>query len=81
MENSPLSYEQAQSLVERGQRVGWIVPEGYVCVDVDNEDCEESSDCVERVLNSLEVHYAYNRTSRGVHFILEMMQCLFHLIA
>ena len=65
----PLSYEQAQSLVERGQRVGWIVPEGYVCVDVDNEDCEESSDCVERILNSLEVHYAYNRTSRGVHFI------------
>lgn len=65
----PLSYEQAQSLVERGQRVGWIVPEGYVCVDVDNEDCEESSDHVERVLNGLNVKYAYNRTSRGVHFI------------
>ena len=65
----PLSYEQAQSLVERGQRIGWIVPEGYVCVDVDNEDCEESSDHVERILNGLNVKYAYNRTSRGVHFI------------
>lgn len=65
----PLSYEQAQSLVERGQRIGWIVPEGYVCVDVDNEDCEESSDHVERILDGLNVKYAYNRTSRGVHFI------------
>lgn len=64
-----LSFEQARSLAEKGNRIGWIVPKGYVVVDVDNEDCEESSAHVERILEGLNVRYAYNRTSRGVHFL------------
>lgn len=66
---SPLSYEQAVKLVEKGQRIGWIVPEGYAVVDVDNEDCPESSFYLERILNENNVKYAYNRSSRGVHFV------------
>ena len=66
---SPLTYEQAVKYAERGYRIGWIVPEGYVVVDVDNEDNPESSACVERILNELEIPYSYNRTSRGVHFL------------
>lgn len=66
---SPLTFEQAAKYAERGYRIGWIVPEGYCVVDVDNEDHPESSAHVERILNELGIPYAYNRTSRGVHFL------------
>ena len=65
---SPLTYEQAVKYAERGYRIGLIVPEGYVVVDVDNEDHPDSSAHVERILNELGIPYSYNRTSRGVHF-------------
>ena len=66
---SPLSFEQAVKYAEKGHRIGWIVPEGYVVVDIDNEDNPESSAHVERILNELGIPYSYNRTSRGVHFL------------
>ena len=66
---SPLTFEQAVKYAERGYRIGWIVPEGYCVVDVDNEDHPESSAYVERILNELGIPYAYNRSSRGVHFL------------
>lgn len=74
---NPLDFEQASRLVERGFRVGWIVPEGYVVVDVDNTDNPESSACIERILTNLGVRYNYCRTHRGVHFIFQdsMMSC------
>lgn len=68
---NPLTFEQACKYAERGFRIGWIIPEGYVCVDVDNEDNPESSSCIERILNEQKVKYAYNRTFRGVHFIFQ----------
>lgn len=66
---SPLTYEQAVKYAERGFRIGWIVPEGYCVVDVDNEDHPESSAKVEQILNEMNIPYSYNRTSRGVHFL------------
>jgi len=66
---TPLTFEQAVKYAEKGYRIGWIVPEGYVVVDVDNEDHPESSAYVERILNELQIPYSYNRTSRGVHFL------------
>lgn len=72
---SPLNYNEAQRLVEAGYRIGWIVPSNYVVVDIDNEDCRESSSYVERLLNKLEVPYSYNRTSRGVHFLFKDSHC------
>lgn len=68
---SPLTFEQAVKYAEKGHRIGWIVPEGYVVVDIDNEDNPESSNCVERILNELGIPYSYNRTSRGVHFLFK----------
>lgn len=68
---NPLTFEQACRYAERGFRIGWIIPEGYVCVDVDNEDHPESSQYIERILNEEKVKYAYNRTFRGVHFIFQ----------
>lgn len=66
---SPLTFEQAVKYAERGYRIGWIVPEGYCVVDIDNEDHPESSAYVERILNELGIPHAYNRSSRGVHFL------------
>ena len=66
---SPLTFEQAAKYAERGYRIGWIVPEGYCVVDIDNEDHPESSAYVARILNELGIPYAYNRSSRGVHFL------------
>lgn len=68
---SPLSFEEAAKLAERGDRIGWIIPEGYVIVDIDNEDCEESSACIERILNDLGIKYTYNRTYRGLHLLFK----------
>jgi putative DNA primase/helicase len=65
---SPLSFEQAAEFAEKGYRIGLVVPEGFVVVDVDNEDHPDSSMYVERILNDLGIKYSYNRTSRGVHF-------------
>lgn len=67
----PLSYEEAESLANDGWRIGWVVPEGYCCVDIDNEDSTESSSVVERILADNGVKCCYNRSSRGVHFIFE----------
>ena len=64
-----LTYEQAAAYAEKGHRIGWIIPEGYVIVDIDNEDHPESSSHVERILHDLEIQYSYNRTNRGVHFL------------
>lgn len=68
---SPLTFEQAVKYTDKGYRIGWIVPEGYVIVDIDNEDHVESSARVERILNELGLSYSYNRTSRGVHFLFK----------
>ncbi len=66
---SPLTFEQAKKYAEKGYRIGWIIPEGYVCVDVDNEDDPESANKVEEILQSRFIPYSYNKTSRGIHFI------------
>ena len=66
---NPLNYEQAQEAVEKGYRVGWIVPKGFVVVDIDNEDNPKSQLCVEHILRKFECKYSYNYTSRGIHIL------------
>lgn len=68
---NPLNFEQALEAVNEGFRIGWIIPEGYVCVDIDNEDNELSSDCVERILFDLKIPYSYNRSFRGIHIVFK----------
>lgn len=68
---SPLDFDTAARFSEAGYRIGWIVPEGYVVVDVDNEDHPRSSEVMENILKGLGIRYAYNRTSRGIHFIFK----------
>ena len=68
---SPLTYEQAQDAVERGSRIGWIVPKGMVIVDVDNKDDDRSQEYLERLLHKFEVKYSYNYTSKGIHILFQ----------
>lgn len=69
--SNPLNYEEAQKAAEEGYRIGWIVPRGYVIVDVDNVDDEYAQDCIEKLLTKWEVSYSYNYTSRGIHILLK----------
>lgn len=68
---NPLNFDQACRYAADGYRIGWVVPEGYVVVDIDNEDCEQSSAKVMEILNALGVKYNYNKTSRGVHLLFK----------
>lgn len=67
----PLSYLEAQLNLEKGYRVGWIVPSGYVVVDIDNKDNERSQEYVEKLLKKFEVKYSYNYTSKGIHMLFQ----------
>ena len=69
--SAALSFKDAERFADAGYRIGWIIPEGYVVVDIDNEDHPESSASVERILFELKIPYSYNRTSRGVHFLFK----------
>lgn len=66
-----LSYEEAQQKVEEGYRIGWIVPKGYVIVDIDNKDDVRSQTYIERLLRKFEVAYSYNYTSKGIHCLFK----------
>ena len=67
----PLSYEEAQAEVEKGNRVGWIVPKGYVIIDIDNKDDARAQQYIERLLTKFEVKYSYNYTSKGMHMLFK----------
>lgn len=69
--SNPLSYDEAQAAVAEGYRVGWIVPKGYVIVDIDNKDDERSQEYLVKLLNKFEVKYSYNYTSKGIHILFQ----------
>ena len=69
--SKPLCYEEACKAVDEGYRIGWIVPKGYVVVDVDNGDDDRSQEYLERLLRKWEVKYSYNYTSRGIHILFK----------
>lgn len=67
----PLTYQEACSAIDEGYRIGWIVPKGYVVIDIDNGDDERSQEYLERLLHKWEVKYSYNYTSRGIHILFK----------
>ena len=69
--SKPMSYEEAQAAVSIGERIGWIVPKGYVVVDIDNKDDERSQYYLEKLLRKFEVNYSYNYSSRGMHILFQ----------
>lgn len=68
---NPLSYEEAQDLLSKGKRVGWVIPKGYVVIDIDNKDDPQSQEYLEKLLDKFEVKYSYNYTSKGMHLLFK----------
>lgn len=73
--SNPLDIDDAQKAAEEGFRIGWVVPKGYVIVDVDNVDDDQAQECIEKLLEKWEVHYSYNYTSRGIHMLFKDSTC------
>jgi putative DNA primase/helicase len=73
--SNPLDIDDAQKAAEEGFRIGWVVPKGYVIVDVDNVDDDQAQECIEKLLEKWEVHYSYNYTSRGIHMLFKDPTC------
>lgn len=65
----PLNIAQAKNWISRGGRLGWIIPKGYICIDIDNKDNPRSAEMVERTLENHSVKYYSNTSKNGKHFI------------
>lgn len=68
---NPYNGEKIKKLSEEGYRVGWVVPDGYVVVDVDNDDNPKSADKIEEILKEQGVRYCKNKSFRGAHFLFK----------
>jgi len=67
----PLNIAQAQNWVTHGGRLGWIVPKGYMVIDIDNKDHIRSSEITEKLLDNHSVKYYSNYSKQGTHFIFK----------
>jgi len=67
----PLNISQAQNWVSHGGRLGWIVPKGYMVLDIDNKDHIRSSEITEKLLNNHSIKYFSNYSKQGTHFIFK----------
>lgn len=69
--NHSLNISEAQAAAEAGFRIGWIVPKGYVVIDIDNENDPREQEYLEKLLQKFEVQYSYNYSVRGIHILLQ----------
>lgn len=67
--SNPLDYEEACIAIEEGYRIGWVIPEGVCCIDIDNQEVSDSSDYIIKVLDSQGVKYNWNKSFHGLHLI------------
>ena len=68
---NPYNGEKIKRLAEEGYRVGWVVPDGYVVVDVDNDDNPKSAEKIEEILKEQGVRDCKNKSFRGVHLLFK----------
>lgn len=67
----PLNVAQAKNWVTQGGRLGWIVPKGYIVIDIDNKDHIRSSEVIEKLLDNHSIKYYSNYSKQGTHFIFK----------
>ena len=67
----PLNVGEAKNAVEDGYRVGWIVPNNYIVIDIDNKDNPKSAITLEKVLYTKGVKFWSNESKQGTHFIFK----------
>ena len=69
--NNPLNIGEAQNAVADGYRLGWIVPEKYIVIDIDNHDNPKSAITLEKILYLKNIKFWSNESKRGTHFIFK----------
>lgn len=69
--NNPLNIGEAQNAVTDGYRLGWIVPEKYIVIDIDNHDNPKSAITLEKILYLKNIKFWSNESKRGTHFIFK----------
>lgn len=67
----PLDIAQARNWLDRGGRLGWIVPKKYIAIDIDNKDHPDSAKTIEKLLENHSVNYFANYSKQGTHFIFK----------
>lgn len=67
----PLNIGEAKNWVTDGGRVGWIVPNNYIVIDIDNKDHPRSAQVLEKVLYLKGINFWSNESKQGIHFIFK----------
>lgn len=67
----PLNVGEAQNWVTDGGRLGWIVPNNYIVIDIDNHDHPKSAAMLEKVLYCKGIKFWSNYSKQGIHFIFK----------
>ena len=68
---NPLNIGEAQNWATDGGRLGWIVPKGYIVIDIDNKDNPKSAITLEKVLYIKGIKFWSNESKQGTHFIFK----------
>lgn len=69
--NNPLTVGEAKNWVTDGGRVGWIVPNKIIVIDIDNKDHPKSASVLEKILYIKGIKFWSNESKQGHHFIFK----------
>lgn len=69
--NTPLSVGEAKNWIIDGGRLGWIVPNNYIVIDIDNHDHPKSAAVLEKILYVKNIKFWSNESKQGTHFIFK----------
>lgn len=64
----PLNIGEAKNWVADGGRVGFIVPNDTIVIDIDNKDSPKSAITLEKILYTKGIKFWSNESKQGMHF-------------
>lgn len=67
----PLNIGEAKNWIEDGGRVGWIVPNNTIVIDIDNKDHPKSASMLEKILYVKGIKFWTNQSKQGMHFFFK----------
>jgi len=67
----PLNIGEAKNWINDGGRIGFIVPKGYIVIDIDNHDSPKSSQVLEKILYLKDIKFWSNQSKQGMHFFFK----------
>lgn len=67
----PLTLGEAQNWVTDGGRIGWIVPNNIIVIDIDNKDHPKSASVLEKILYVKGIKFWSNESKQGTHFVFK----------